>query len=137
MWMLSCLCLAVVIFCCIAGVLFPPYRDNLLQRIGMAVLAFGSASRFQHVWRTEHVGNDWLLVHCGMALIAVGTTLKLQALARERSKVDTALHILEVSVRSAKNELADVATPWSAVMAGVERRCIDLRRAISHRNTVS
>lgn len=76
-YLLSCLCLSFVAVICMVGCFSPRYDDNMLQRIGMAVLGMGCIARVQSIWAAEVVANDWFLVHGGMALVAAGTAWKL------------------------------------------------------------
>ena len=76
LWHLSVLALSITAALCIVGVLAPAYQDNFVQRLGMFALCYGCATRVQHIWMTERISIDWLWVHCGMALYALGTAYK-------------------------------------------------------------
>jgi hypothetical protein len=82
LWPISIAALSIVTALCIVGTLAPTYRDNLAQRIGMALLAYGCASRVQAIWLAQFVAHDWLAVHVGMALYALGTAYKHWQFAR-------------------------------------------------------
>lgn len=76
LWMLSFFSLIFVTATCMFGAISKTFHDNLLQRVGMAVLAIGCSSRVQAIFETQAVKNDWVLVHVGMAIIAGGTMLR-------------------------------------------------------------
>ncbi len=76
LWQLSAACMTITGVLCILGTLSRRYSDNLLQRAGMAVLCFGCFARAHSVWGTQVVLSDWLMVHVGITLIAVGTTVR-------------------------------------------------------------
>lgn len=82
LWQISVVCLAIVAVLCVVGALHPAYQDNFVQRAGMALLAFGAASRVQAISISQFVANDWWLVHVGVCLYACGTAWKQYRAAR-------------------------------------------------------
>jgi len=76
LWPISVVALSIVTVLCLVGTLAHSYKDNLAQRIGMALLAYGCASRVQHIMGSQYVSPDWLVVHVGIAVYAMGTAFK-------------------------------------------------------------
>ena len=70
------LALAIIAIISLAAIVHPQFNDNFLQRLGLAVAAFGAILR---MW-TLHTGEDsqplrYLLTY-GIAVYALGTALK-------------------------------------------------------------
>lgn len=79
MYILSCICLSIVAIVCLIGCYSDDYPDNLMQRLGMAILGLGCVARVAAILVTQSVANDWFMVHGGMALFAGGTLAKVLA----------------------------------------------------------
>lgn len=76
LWPVSVAALLIVTLLCITGTLAPSFKDNLAQRAGMALLAYGCASRVESIWHSQYVPIDALFLHLGMAIYACGTAYK-------------------------------------------------------------
>lgn len=76
LWLLSFLCLVLTGILCIIGALSSIYDDTLWQRIGMAILTWGSFGRATSIWATQYVQIDWFFIHFGLAVFASATAIK-------------------------------------------------------------
>ena len=76
MWFISFCCLVFVAVMCVVGTLSKTYDDNLLQRVGMALICLGVLSRANEIWYFRAVPPELLVTHIGLALFAAGTMFK-------------------------------------------------------------
>lgn len=73
---LSIICLSLVALFCVVGALSPAYRDNLLQRVGLACVGLACLALLEHVWRAQWVNPACALLAVGLLCFAVGTAAK-------------------------------------------------------------
>jgi hypothetical protein len=72
----SIICLSWLALLCLLGVFHDAFEDNLLQRIGMAMMAIWCVSRVWeklHTWDTDTIH---IVLHVALAMYATGTALK-------------------------------------------------------------
>jgi hypothetical protein len=94
LWPISLISLSLVAVLCLVGTFAPSYKDNLGQRIGMAILCFGCASRVQAIWESQVVSPDWVLVHFGIALYALSTAFKHWRINAREKRESKRLHVV-------------------------------------------
>lgn len=82
MWMLSAACLTIVVVSCL-GALWRYKQYNIAQTVGLTLVFFGSFPRLlgivetQSMMATPAVAEASILIHMGLAVMAVGHGWKL------------------------------------------------------------
>lgn len=79
MWMFSVGCFSVTFVMCLWGTYADAYDDNWGQRLGMAVVGIGCASRISSIWELKDVNPEWLILHSGLAIFSISTGIKVYA----------------------------------------------------------
>lgn len=98
MWIASAFCLSVVFVVCLWGSYANAYNDNLGQRLFMAIIAVGCATRINSVCDTRYVNPEWLIIHVGMCGFAVSTAWKVYAHVVKRKRAEfTSSHHMETT----------------------------------------
>lgn len=76
MFMIGASLLMLVTLISSVGMFHPWFKDNLLQRLGMACLALGSISMFHQVVSIGWMSNEDLTLVLGISFYSLGTWTK-------------------------------------------------------------
>ena len=71
--LVSVSCLAFVSALCLIAVLSNAVKDNLVERIGLAMLCFSCLGRMFNVWEAGLVPDYSLFIHISLALLFAGS----------------------------------------------------------------
>ncbi len=84
MALLSMICLVLVAILCAVGTFHPAYDDNLLQRVGMAMVSVASVALWHHVRQQGTAPPACFLMASGLLMFALGVAQKVVAFKRKR-----------------------------------------------------
>ena len=76
MWIVSLVSLVGVTALCVVGTFHKSYSDNVMQRVGMAGIAFSMLSLIEHVWKTQSASPACSILAVSLLVFACGVAQK-------------------------------------------------------------